>query len=201
MRNTHPRIFDLLCKDWAKGLSLDLGNAEFMWWSTLEPKFGGTTGTLFFDGARITSRLFQQNASKVSCRMLQARNQNFAKGLKIQPFCLKNVLLGQTSLLIDKYFQKHFYFAQQCANVHRAARGRQLMACGPHPTLQGISPGLRPFKSLKSDPWLQTGCRTVSNNGSGSGLAPAQNILAVQVWFGFTWAPFSRFRFGSGSLK
>ena len=30
------------------------------------------------------------------------------------------------------------------------------------------------------------GCRTVSNNGSGSGLAPAQNILAVQVWFGFT---------------
>ena len=22
--------------------------------------------------------------------------------------------------------------------------------------------------------------------GSGSGLAPAQNILAVQVWFGFT---------------
>ena len=33
---------------------------------------------------------------------------------------------------------------------------------------------------------LPTGCRTVSNNGSGSGLAPAQNILAVQVWFGFT---------------
>ena len=30
----------------------------------------------------------------------------------------------------------------------------------------------------------QPGCRTVSNNGSG--LAPAQNILAVQVWFGFT---------------
>ena len=30
------------------------------------------------------------------------------------------------------------------------------------------------------------GCRTVSNNGSGVGLAPAQNILAVQVWFGFT---------------
>ena len=26
---------------------------------------------------------------------------------------------------------------------------------------------------------LQSGCRTVSNNGSGSGLAPAQNILAV----------------------
>ena len=45
------------------------------------------------------------------------------------------------------------------------------------------------------------GCRTVSNNGSGSGLAPAQNILTVQVWFGFTCAPFSRFRFGSGSLK
>ena len=33
---------------------------------------------------------------------------------------------------------------------------------------------------------LKTGCRTVSNNGSGSGLAPAQNIFAVQVWFGFT---------------
>ena len=33
---------------------------------------------------------------------------------------------------------------------------------------------------------LKAGCRTVSNNGSGSGLAPAQNILAVQVWFGFT---------------
>ena len=33
---------------------------------------------------------------------------------------------------------------------------------------------------------LKPGCRTVSNNGSGSGLAPAQNILAVQVWFGFT---------------
>ena len=28
-------------------------------------------------------------------------------------------------------------------------------------------------------------CQTVSNNGSGSGLAPAQNILAVQVWFAF----------------
>ena len=28
------------------------------------------------------------------------------------------------------------------------------------------------------------GCRTVSNNGSGSGLAPAQNILAVQVGSG-----------------
>ena len=26
---------------------------------------------------------------------------------------------------------------------------------------------------------LQPGCRIVSNNGSGSGLAPAQNILAV----------------------
>ena len=45
------------------------------------------------------------------------------------------------------------------------------------------------------------GCRTVSINGSGSGLAPVQNILAVQVWFRFTWAPFLRFRFGSGSLK
>ena len=32
----------------------------------------------------------------------------------------------------------------------------------------------------------KSGCRTVSNNGSGSGLVPAQNILAVQVWFGFT---------------
>ena len=30
------------------------------------------------------------------------------------------------------------------------------------------------------------GCRTVSNNGSGSSLAPAQNILVVQVWLGFT---------------
>jgi len=30
------------------------------------------------------------------------------------------------------------------------------------------------------------GCRTILNNGSGSGFAPAQNILAVQVWFGFT---------------
>ena len=33
---------------------------------------------------------------------------------------------------------------------------------------------------------LKPGCRTVSNNVSGSGLVPAQNILAVQVWFGFT---------------
>ena len=33
---------------------------------------------------------------------------------------------------------------------------------------------------------FKAGCRTVSNNGSGSGLAPAQNILAVQVWFEFT---------------
>ena len=33
---------------------------------------------------------------------------------------------------------------------------------------------------------IKTGSRTVSNNSSGSGLAPAQNILAVQVWFGFT---------------
>ena len=33
---------------------------------------------------------------------------------------------------------------------------------------------------------FKSGCRTVLNNGSGSGLAPAQNILAVQVWFGFT---------------
>ena len=52
------------------------------------------------------------------------------------------------------------------------------------------------------------GCRTVSNNGSGSGLAPAQNILAVQVhlstifevqvWFRFTQVKY--YRFGSGSL-
>ena len=48
---------------------------------------------------------------------------------------------------------------------------------------------------------LIQGVEPFQNNGSGSGLAPAQNILAVQVWFGFTWAPFSRFRFGSGSLK
>ena len=33
---------------------------------------------------------------------------------------------------------------------------------------------------------LLAGCRIVSNNGSSSCLAPAQNILAVQVWFGFT---------------
>ena len=33
---------------------------------------------------------------------------------------------------------------------------------------------------------IYAGCRTVSNNGSGSGLTPAQNILAVRVWFGFT---------------
>ena len=32
----------------------------------------------------------------------------------------------------------------------------------------------------------EAGCRTVLNNGSGSGLAPDQNIFAVQVWFGFT---------------
>ena len=38
-------------------------------------------------------------------------------------------------------------------------------------------------KSIELD--LESGCRTVSNNGLGSGLAPAQNILAVQVWFGF----------------
>ena len=44
---------------------------------------------------------------------------------------------------------------------------------------------------------IQSGCRTVSNNGSRSGLAPAQNILAVQVWFGFTWAPFR----GSGLVQ
>ena len=44
---------------------------------------------------------------------------------------------------------------------------------------------------------FRAGCRTVSNNGSGSGLAPAQNILAVQVWFGFTWAHFR----GSGSVQ
>ena len=34
--------------------------------------------------------------------------------------------------------------------------------------------------------YILPGCRTVSNNGSGSSLAPAQNILAVQVSFGFT---------------
>ena len=59
----------------------------------------------------------------------------------------------------------------------------------------------RDFESWVWNLTLWPGCRTVSNNGSGSGLAPAQNILAAQVWFGFTWAPFSRFRFGSGSLK
>ena len=40
--------------------------------------------------------------------------------------------------------------------------------------------------SEKFNKGLESGCRTVSNNDSGSGLAPAQNILAVQVWFGFT---------------
>ena len=55
------------------------------------------------------------------------------------------------------------------------------------------------------------GCRTVSNNGSGSGLAPAQNILAVrvhlstifevQVWFRFTQVKYYWFRFGLGSLE
>ena len=58
------------------------------------------------------------------------------------------------------------------------------------------------------------GCQTVSNNGSGSGLAPAQNILAVQVlvrvhlstifevqvWFRFTQVKYYWCRFGSGSL-
>ena len=57
---------------------------------------------------------------------------------------------------------------------------------------------------------FSTGCRTVSNNVSGSGLAPAQNILAiqvylssifeVQVWFGFTQVKYYWVRFGSGSL-
>ena len=42
------------------------------------------------------------------------------------------------------------------------------------------------WQLLKSYLVFKAGCRTVSNNGSGSGLAPAQNILAVQVWFGFT---------------
>ena len=42
------------------------------------------------------------------------------------------------------------------------------------------------MKFISSTGWAEPGCRTVSNNGSGSGLAPAQNILAVQVWFGFT---------------
>ena len=39
---------------------------------------------------------------------------------------------------------------------------------------------------LKKYAVIKAGCRTVSNNGSGSGIAPAQNILAVQVWFGVT---------------
>ena len=33
--------------------------------------------------------------------------------------------------------------------------------------------------STKKYAMNKSGCRTVSNNGSGSGLAPAQNILAV----------------------
>ena len=47
---------------------------------------------------------------------------------------------------------------------------------------------------------LRAGCQTVSNNGLGSGLAPAQNILAVQVGLGSLEHHFE-VRFGSGSLK
>ena len=55
--------------------------------------------------------------------------------------------------------------------------------------------------------WFKARCRTVSNNGSGSGLAPAQNILAVQVrvhlstifevqvWFRFTQVKYYWFGF------
>ena len=44
----------------------------------------------------------------------------------------------------------------------------------------------KPSSTVVEEGCLQPGCRTVSNNGSGSGLAPAQNILVVQDWFGFT---------------
>ena len=67
-----------------------------------------------------------------------------------------------------------------------------------------------PHRKRKQKTTTQPGCRTVSNNGSGSGLAPAQNILAVQVhlsttfevqvWFRFTQVKYYWFRFGSGSL-
>ena len=97
---------------------------------------------------------------------------------------------------------------------HSGAVLSQMTACAPPerklcPPSEDCAPkkltgsGLLKCKSRPKTPKLvfSAGCRTVSNNGSGSDLAPAQNILAVQVWFGFTWAPFSRFRFGSGSLK
>ena len=41
-----------------------------------------------------------------------------------------------------------------------------------------------PKEAVNANDHFCSGCRTVSNNGSG--LAPAQIILAVQVWFGFT---------------
>ena len=66
------------------------------------------------------------------------------------------------------------------------------------------------LSTLKHYRQFAAGCRTVSNNGSGSGLAPAQNILEVQVhlstifevqvWFRFTQVKYYWFRFGSGSL-
>ena len=46
-----------------------------------------------------------------------------------------------------------------------------------------------------------SGCRTVSNNGSGSGLVPAQNILAVQVRFKFPQVKFYWFWFGFTKMK
>ena len=65
----------------------------------------------------------------------------------------------------------------------------------------GFSPSLPDVCLARSDIIVAPpGCRTVSNNGSGSGLAPAQNILAVQVWFRFTQEKYYWFRFGSGSL-
>ena len=68
---------------------------------------------------------------------------------------------------IIKYKPSAFFrkFCDSCMSVHAFSF---LHGC------THLSLGLRP------------GCRTVSNNGSGSGLAPAQNILAIQVWFGFT---------------
>ena len=58
------------------------------------------------------------------------------------------------------------------------------------------------FKLLILSVLFATGCRIVSNNGSGSGLTPAQNILTVQVWFGFIDLKFNcRYSFRPDKLK
>ena len=51
---------------------------------------------------------------------------------------------------------------------------------------KGIIFQIKKVQKRTKNEYFKSGCRTVSNNGSGSGLPPAQNILAVQVWFGFT---------------